>query len=102
TGVRERERRGEVMSRARENEAALTPTGAPMVEGSAWHEQVAAGGDILEIEQLEISTTAGARPVIKGVDLTLRQGELLALVGESGSGKTTVGLATLGHFRRGL
>ncbi|WP_232820231.1 ABC transporter ATP-binding protein [Brachybacterium sp. YJGR34] len=90
------------MSRARSAEATLTPTGAPMVDGSAWHEQVAAGGDVLEIEDLRIATTAGGREVVRGVDLHLRQGELLALVGESGSGKTTVGLATLGHFRSGL
>ena len=29
-------------------------------------------------------------------------GEVLGVVGESGSGKTTVGLALLGHARRGL
>ncbi|HEX7352693.1 ABC transporter ATP-binding protein [Brachybacterium sp.] len=90
------------MSRARSAEATLTPTGAPMVEGSAWHAQVAVGGDVLEIDDLKVETTAGGRPVIKGVDLSLCSGELLALVGESGSGKTTVGLAVLGHFRRGL
>ena len=90
------------MSRARGADVTLTPTGAPMIEGSSWHAQVAAGGDILEIEDLRIATTAGSRPIIKGVDLSLRQGEILALVGESGSGKTTVGLAALGHVRRGL
>ncbi len=90
------------MSRARSAEATLTPTGAPMVEGSAWHAQVAAAGDVLEIEDLRVETSTGGRPVITGVDLSLRSGELLALVGESGSGKTTVGLAVLGHFRRGL
>ncbi|ATG53031.1 peptide ABC transporter ATP-binding protein [Brachybacterium vulturis] len=73
-----------------------------MVEGSAWHSTVESGGDVLEIADLRIDTTSGGRPIIKGVDLRLRQGELLALVGESGSGKTTVGLAVLGRFRRGL
>ncbi|ASK66157.1 peptide ABC transporter ATP-binding protein [Brachybacterium avium] len=73
-----------------------------MVEGSAWHSTVESGGDVLEIEDLRIVTTSGGRPIIQGVDLRLRQGELLALVGESGSGKTTVGLAVLGRFRRGL
>ena len=90
------------MSRERRADVTLTATGAPMVEGSAWHAQVEAGADVLEIEDLQIAATAGGRPVIKGVDLSLRQGEILALVGESGSGKTTVGLAALGHFRRGL
>ncbi|MDN5901064.1 MAG: ATP-binding cassette domain-containing protein, partial [Brachybacterium sp.] len=90
------------MSRSTKASGVLTATGAPMVEGSAWHGQVAAGGDILQIEDLHIATTSGGTPVIKGVSLSLRQAEILALVGESGSGKTTVGLGTLGHFRRGL
>jgi peptide/nickel transport system ATP-binding protein len=90
------------MPRSAKSDVTLTATGAPMVEGSAWHAQVDTGGDILEIEGLRIATTAAGNEVIKGVSLSLRQSEILALVGESGSGKTTVGLATLGHFRRGL
>ncbi|HEY3612186.1 MAG TPA: ABC transporter ATP-binding protein, partial [Gaiellales bacterium] len=35
------------------------------------------------------------------VSFTIAPGEVLGLVGESGSGKTTVGLALLGHTRRG-
>ncbi|MDQ1583818.1 MAG: peptide/nickel transport system ATP-binding protein ddpF [Microbacteriaceae bacterium] len=35
------------------------------------------------------------------VSFSLRAGEVLGLVGESGSGKTTVGMALLGHTRRG-
>ena len=33
---------------------------------------------------------------------TIDPGEVLGLVGESGSGKTTVGLAVLGHARKGV
>lgn len=80
-----------------------TGSGAPMVEGSAWHTRVAADAPVLEVEDLEISTTAAPTQVIvSGVDLSLRPSEILALVGESGSGKTTVALAVLGHFREGL
>jgi peptide/nickel transport system ATP-binding protein len=90
------------MVRAHANDATRSASGAPMVEGSAWHTQVDAGGAILEVDDLEISRTADGVPVVKGVDLQLHASEILALVGESGSGKTTMGLATLGHFRRGL
>ena len=33
---------------------------------------------------------------VKGIDLVIREGEMVALVGESGSGKTTVGRAAVG------
>jgi peptide/nickel transport system ATP-binding protein len=50
--------------------------------------------------RVEIATTG--TPVISEVSFGIAPGEILGLVGESGSGKTTVGLAMLGHARRGL
>jgi peptide/nickel transport system ATP-binding protein len=50
--------------------------------------------------QVEIASTG--TPVVSDVSFAIAPGEILGVVGESGSGKTTVGLALLGHARRGL
>ncbi len=60
----------------------------------------AAGRPILEIEGLRVGFPGpGGNPptvVLDGVDLTIRQGEILGLVGESGSGKSMLALAAMG------
>ncbi len=40
-------------------------------------------------------------PIIKGVDLTLKRGQIMGLIGESGAGKSTLGLAAMGFARPG-
>ena len=48
------------------------------------------------LEVRELTVTLGTSPVVRGVDLTLRRGEVLGLVGESGTGKTLTALALMG------
>ncbi|MFD8007341.1 MULTISPECIES: Fe-S cluster assembly ATPase SufC [Streptomyces] len=53
----------------------------------------------LEIHGLRCSvqTDAGPREILRGVDLTVRQGETHAIMGPNGSGKTTLAYALAGH-----
>ncbi len=45
---------------------------------------------------VDFSTRHGAARALDGVDLSLKDGEILGVVGESGSGKSVTALATLG------
>jgi peptide/nickel transport system ATP-binding protein len=56
----------------------------------------------LQIQSLRMDVGDTGNDVVDEVTLEIEPGEVLGLVGESGSGKTTVGLAVLGHARRGV
>lgn len=60
--------------------------------------------NLVEIKGLrvEAKTDAGRRfEIIKGVNLQIAEGEIVALIGESGSGKTTIALTLMGYARTG-
>lgn len=49
----------------------------------------------LRIKNLHVSV--GGKPILKGLNLELRRGEVHALMGPNGSGKSTLGYAIAGH-----
>jgi peptide/nickel transport system ATP-binding protein len=61
------------------------------------------GSVLLEMRGLKIEGESDDvwHPIIKGIDLTLRRGEVLGLIGESGAGKSTLGIAAMGFVRPG-
>ena len=61
------------------------------------------GQILLEMKDIHIEGFSDEtwHPMIKGVDLTLRRGEVLGLIGESGAGKSTLGKAAMGYTQPG-
>lgn len=58
---------------------------------------------LLDIKNLKIEGFSDEKwhPIVKGVDLTLRRGQIMGLIGESGAGKSTLGLAAMGYTQPG-
>ena len=54
------------------------------------------GGIVPLLEDKNLGVSFDSYPALSGVDLTLYEGETLAVVGESGSGKTTLSKAIMG------
>ncbi len=66
-----------------------------LTSSSSWQAQ---DGLLLEVDELfvEFRTRYGVAKAINGVNLTLRQGETVAVLGESGSGKSVTAQAIMG------
>lgn len=58
---------------------------------------------LLEIKGLKIQGFSDERwhEIVKGVDVTLKRGQVMGLIGESGAGKSTLGLAAMGFTQPG-
>jgi Fe-S cluster assembly ATP-binding protein len=55
-------------------------------------------GDELVIRDLHVVPTADrSREILRGINLTVRKGEVHAIMGRNGSGKTTLAYALMGH-----
>jgi len=61
------------------------------------------GDVLLDMRNIEIDGFSDERwhEIIKGVDLTLKRGEVMGLIGESGAGKSTLGKAAMGYAQPG-
>ena len=62
---------------------------------------MSAAAPTIVVEGLRVGLQGSTYEIVSDISFQIAPGEVLGVVGESGSGKTTVGLALLGHTRRG-
>jgi len=70
--------------------ADLAAVAADLDEERDEQQRVAAGGDVAVLQVRNLDVSYGSVQVLFGVDLEVRQGEVLALLGTNGAGKSTV------------
>src|SRR5262249_36623737 len=70
--------------------------------GGDWHraERTMTGAAVV-VEGLRVGLAGSPLAIVEEIDFEIAASEVLGPVGKAGSGKTTVGLALLGHCRRG-
>ncbi|MCZ1015729.1 metal ABC transporter ATP-binding protein [Streptomyces noursei] len=69
--------------------------GQPVIAPEAGDRRAEDGSAVIELRGATASL--GSRPVLRGVDLTVRSGEVVALLGANGSGKSTAVRSVIGQ-----